>query len=76
VIVHRYVVSVRETVDTQYVVSVPNELSDEAQEALLLSDGLAQLLLSGWAGEAHGARNVRGREVVDVTAIPPVEVEA
>lgn len=62
---YTYVVSVRETVDTQYIVKVPSELTEEAISNLEHSFSTLQML--GQAEEARLARNVREREIHDVT---------
>jgi hypothetical protein len=62
---YTYVVSVRETVDTQYIVRVPNELSPEAIESMKMSPLVADFLTQ--ESESRFSRNVREREVVDVT---------
>lgn len=65
---YTYVISVRETVDTQYIVQLPNELPNVAIEKLTDGSGGTYLadLLSGME-DARFARNVREREIVDVT---------
>lgn len=61
---YTYVISVRETVDTQYVVQFPNELTEQAIEGMKLSPLVADYLT--YQNESRFSRNVREREIVDV----------
>jgi hypothetical protein len=62
---YTYVVSVRETVDTQYIVRVPEGLTEEA--ITNLDNSLGTMIILGQAQEATLARNLREREIADVT---------
>jgi hypothetical protein len=62
---YTYVVSVRETVDTQYIVRVPEALTEEAISNL--DNSLDTLKMLGQCAEARLTRNIREREIHDVT---------
>lgn len=62
---YTYVVSVRETVDTQYIVRVPEALTEEAIS--YLPNTFETMKMFGQVEEAKLARNIREREIHDVT---------
>lgn len=62
---YTYVVSVRETVDTQYIIRNPEPLTEEAISNL--GSALDTMKDFGQVQEATLARNVREREIHDVT---------
>lgn len=68
--IHRYVVTVRETVDVQYILSNASPLMDEH----ITGEALAQARLVGQAERIKMTENLREIEIGRIDPLPPIEV--
>jgi hypothetical protein len=67
--IHRYVVTVRETIDVQYILNNPSPLMDEH----ITGESLKAAVMVGQAERIEMTANTREIEIHSIDALPPVK---